>query len=79
MFRVTLDNMITIYLVVILCIVFFAWVVAEIFRRGRETRRRKNFVVCSICDHVFEDFSEEDLAECPRCGAMNERERIIEI
>ena len=79
MFRVTLDNMIAIYLLVILCVVFFAWFTAEIFRRGRENRRRKHFVVCSICDHVFEDPSERELAECPRCGAMNERERIVEL
>jgi rubrerythrin len=52
---------------------------AEIFRKGREHRRRKHFVICGICDHVFEDPSTHDLAECPRCGAMNERERIIEI
>ena len=79
MFRVSLYNMITIYLVVILCVLFFSWVTALIFRRGRENRRRKHFVVCNICDHVFEDFSEQELAECPQCGAMNERERIIEI
>lgn len=79
MFRVTLDGMIAVYLVVILCAVFFAWVAAEIFRKGRENRRRKHFVICGICDHVFEDSSESELAECPRCGAMNERERVIEI
>ncbi len=79
MFRVTLDSIIAVYLVVILCGVFFSWVAAEIFRRGRENRRRRNFVICGICDHVFEDPSEDDLAECPRCGAMNERERVIEI
>jgi len=79
MFRVTLDGMIAVYLVVILCAVFFAWVAAEIFRKGRENRRRKHFVICGICDHVFEDSSERELAECPRCGALNERERVIEI
>ena len=71
--------MIAIYLVVILCVVFFVWLAAEVFRRGRENRRRKNFVVCNICDHVFEDFSNQELAECPRCGAMNEREKFVEL
>jgi rubrerythrin len=79
MFPVTLDGMIAVYLVGILCALFFAWMAAEIFRKGREHRRRKHFVICGICDHVFEDPSTHDLAECPRCGAMNERERIIEI
>ena len=79
MFHVTLDGMIAVYLVGILCALFFAWVAAEIFRKGWENQRRKYFVICGICDHVFEDLSDLDLAECPRCGAMNERERIIEI
>jgi len=79
MFRVTLDSIIAVYLVVILCGVFFSWIAAEVFRHGRESRRRKHFVICGICDHVFEDRSGSDLAECPRCGAMNERERVIEI
>ncbi|MBP83589.1 MAG: hypothetical protein CMO61_07045 [Verrucomicrobiales bacterium] len=79
MFRVTLDGMIAVYLVVIMCALFFAWVAAEIFRKGRENRRRKHFVICGICEHVFEDLSDDDLAECPHCGAMNERERVIEI
>lgn len=79
MFRVTLDGMIAVYLVGILCALFIAWLAAEIFRKGRENQRRKHFVICGICDHVFEDDSELDLAECPRCGAMNERERVIEI
>tara|TARA_R110002096_G_scaffold23303_14_gene74278 strand:+ start:5118 stop:5357 length:240 start_codon:yes stop_codon:yes gene_type:complete len=79
MFRVTLDGMIAVYLVVIMGALVFAWVAAEIFRKGRENRRRKHFVICGICDHVFEDLSEQDLAECPRCGAMNEREKVIEI
>ena len=79
MFRVTLDGMIAVFLAIILCSVFFAWVAAEIFQKGRENRRRKHFVICGICDHVFEDQSDHDLAECPRCGAMNEREKVIEI
>ncbi len=79
MFRVSLESIIAIYLAVILCGVFFVWVAAEIFRRGREHRRRKYFVICSICDHVFEDPSENDLAECPRCGTMNERGKVLEI
>ena len=79
MFRVTLDGMIAVFLAVILCSVFFAWIVAEIFQKGRENRRKKHFVICGICDQVFEDPSENELAECPRCGAMNERGRVMEI
>ena len=50
MFHVTLDGMIAVYLVGILCALFLAWVAAEIFRKGRENQRRKYFVICGICD-----------------------------
>lgn len=79
MFRVTLDGIIAVYLVIILCSVFFSWLAAEVFRRGKENLRRKHFVICSICDHVYEDLSTDEISECPRCGARNERERIVEI
>lgn len=79
MFRVTLDGIIIVYVVIILCSVFFSWLAAEVFRVGKENQRRKHFVICSICDLVYEDLSQADLSECPRCGAMNERERIVEI
>ena len=79
MFRVTLDGVIAVYLVIILCSVFFSWFAAEVFRRGKESRRRKNFVICGICEQVYEDPSEEEISECPRCGARNEREKIVEI
>ncbi len=79
MFRVTLDGVIAVYLVIILCSVFFSWLAAAVFQAGRASQRKKNFVICGICDHVYEDLSDEELSECPRCGAMNERERIREI
>ena len=79
MFRVSLDGVIVVYVVIILCSVFFSWFAAEVFRRGKENQRRKFFVKCAICEHVYEDVSTEELSECPRCGALNERERIIDI
>ena len=79
MFRVTLDGVIAVYLVIILCSVFFSWFAAEIFRRGKEVRRRKHWVICGICNHVYEDLSKAELSDCPRCGARNEREKILDI
>lgn len=79
MFRVTLDSLIVVYLVILLGSLFLVWVAAEIFQRGREKRRRKNFVICNICEHVFEDDTGKDLVGCPACGALNERENVREI
>lgn len=79
MFRVTLDGVIAVYLVIILCSVFFSWLAAAVFQAGRAKQRKKHFVICGICDHVYEDLSEEEISECPRCSAKNEREKILEI
>ena len=79
MFRVSLDGIIVVYVVIILSSVFFSWFAAEIFRRGKENQRRKHFVICSICENLYEDRSHDELSECPVCGAVNEREKIVEI
>ncbi len=79
MFQVTLDGIFAVYLVIILCSVFFSWLAAAVFQAGRASLRKKNFVICGICDHVYEDLSGNEITECPRCGARNERAKILEI
>jgi hypothetical protein len=79
MFQVTLDGVFAIYLVIILCSVFFSWLAAAVFQAGRASLRKKNFVICGICDHVYEDLTENEITECPRCGARNERAKILDI
>ena len=74
-----LDSLIVVYLVILLGGLALVWIAAEIFQRGKEKKRRRNFVVCSICEHAFEDTSEEELVSCPGCGALNERESVREI
>lgn len=79
MFRVTLDGVIVVYVVIILCSVFFSWLAAEVFRRGKANQKRKYTIFCDICDLVYEDLSEVELSECPRCGHLNERQKLTEI
>ena len=79
MFRVDLDSLIVAYLLILLGGLALVWIAAEIFQRGRDKRRRKNFVICSICEHTFEDTSGKELVSCPGCGALNERDAIHEI
>ncbi len=79
MFKISLDGLIVLYLAGILTVVFLSMAYAEWRRRQRERRARRNYVICVICDHVFEDDTGEELVECPRCGALNERTKILEI
>jgi hypothetical protein len=79
MFRVSLDSLIIVYLALLIGFLSLVWIAAEIARLGRERRRRRDFIICGICDHIYEDRSENQLVNCPRCGALNERGRVQEI
>ena len=79
MIRISLDHLIVVYLAILLGLLFCVWVAAELFQNRRERRRRRDFVICGICDHVFEDRSEKHLLNCPRCGALTERSKVREI
>jgi len=79
MIRVSLDSLIVVYLAILLGVLFCIWVASELFQTRRERRRRRDFVICGICDHIFEDRSEKHLLNCPRCGALTERGKVREI
>ncbi|HRX55819.1 MAG TPA: hypothetical protein P5016_14990 [Verrucomicrobiales bacterium] len=79
MIRVSLGILVIVYLTFLLGTLAVVWFVAEFLRIGRERQRRQHFVICGLCDHIYEDVSEERLPPCPRCGALNERSRVREI
>lgn len=79
MIRVSLDSLIVVYLAMVLGVLFCTWMVAEWRETRRERRRRRDFVICGICDHIFEDRTERRLLNCPRCGALTERTKVREI
>lgn len=79
MIRISLDSLIIVYLAIALGLLFCVWVASELFQSRRERQRRRDFVICGICDHVFEDRSEKHLLNCPRCGALTERGKVREI
>ncbi|MCB1236163.1 MAG: hypothetical protein KDM91_13925 [Verrucomicrobiae bacterium] len=79
MIRVSLDSLIVVYLTLLLGILFLVWVGVELVSSRRQRRRRRDFVICGICDHIYEDRTERKLLNCPRCGALNERSAVREI
>lgn len=79
MIRVSLGILVIVYLTFLLGLLAIVWFVAELLRLGRERQRREHFVICGLCDHIYEDASGEHLPACPRCGALNERARVREI
>lgn len=76
MIRVSLSLLVFIYLFGFLAPVFIAWLCFEMGRRRRERLAFRHRLRCAICAFEFEDQSTDPLPRCPRCGSLNERDRI---
>ena len=79
MIRVPLEILMVIYLTILLGALACIWISGVWISARRERRRRRDFVICKICDHIYEDRTTKELVQCPRCKALNERERVSEI
>ncbi|MEM7144788.1 MAG: hypothetical protein AAF591_06610 [Verrucomicrobiota bacterium] len=79
MIRVALPDIIVVYLVAILAVLFVLWLGADIMRKRREKRARRFQVGCTICGMKYEDRSADPLPRCPVCRSVNERTKIREI
>jgi rRNA maturation endonuclease Nob1 len=45
-------------------------------RRVRENRSRQYRIRCAVCGMEFEDRTPAILPRCPRCGSLNERDKL---
>lgn len=79
MIRVSLTQIIVIYLCLILFAVLVIWVTTDFLRKRREKLARKYKVICSICGAIYEDRSDHRLSKCPECESMNERAKVRDI
>jgi len=50
-------------------------VISRTLHARAEARSLANRVICRLCLHAFEDHGHGKLADCPHCGATNERGR----
>lgn len=64
------------YLLVFLVTIFFVWIAYEMVRRLRERNALLHRLQCGICGMEYEDHSGTELPRCPRCGGLNERQRV---
>jgi len=79
MIRVTLTQIIVIYLCLILVAVLVIWWALDFWRKRREINARRHTVICSICGTIYEDKSDHALSKCQECGSMNERSKVRDI
>jgi predicted Zn-ribbon and HTH transcriptional regulator len=73
MIRVTLTDIISIYLFLFLNTVFFSWLWSIWQHSRREKQALRHRLRCTICAYEFEDTTDTLLPRCPRCGTLNER------
>jgi uncharacterized paraquat-inducible protein A len=76
MIRLGLAELVFLYLLVFLAAIFAVWIAYEMVRRVRENRSRHGWLRCAVCSMEFEDRTSAALPRCPRCGSLNEREKL---
>jgi rRNA maturation endonuclease Nob1 len=76
MIRVDLADLVFLYLLVFLAAILTVWIAYEMVRRVRENRSRHGRLRCAVCAMEFEDRTSAVLPRCPRCGSLNEREKL---
>ena len=74
MIRITLAQLVSVYLCLFLVMVLALWVSYGTRRQIRQTRRGRYRLRCTVCGLAYEDRSARVVPECPRCGSRNERE-----
>ena len=79
MFKTTLPELIIYNLCILLGLLGCIWVIQILRLRIRERRALKYKISCDICGTQFDDFTQTPLVECPTCGRLNERERIMDV
>lgn len=73
MIRVSLTQLIFVYLFCFSGLIFGLWGYFWLQRKRRERLALQNRLRCTICACEFEDASSDPLPRCPRCGSRNER------
>ena len=79
MIGTSLGNLVILYLLASIGVIFTIWLIGEIMRRRRQQASRKDIILCSICGNTYRDGSGEKISSCPRCGSLNERGKVREI
>lgn len=65
------------YLAVFLAVIFSSWFVF-LWRRHRSEMSARRIFICGICAAEFPDPGPSLRLRCPRCGALQERQKVKE-
>mgnify|MGYP000169455766 CR=1 FL=1 len=73
MIRVSLAQLVAVYLCLFLGCILTLWLSYGARRQFRQNRRSRNRLQCTVCGLAYEDRSAAIVPECPRCLSRNER------
>lgn len=76
MIRVGLSWLFFFYLLVFLAVISAAWIASGRGRRMSERRSLRGRNQCRSCGCVYRLGGMKPPSRCPRCGALNERQRV---
>jgi rRNA maturation endonuclease Nob1 len=79
MFRVSLTELLSYYLLVLLLLLSLVWGVKMLLAGYRERKSLRYRFRCVICGKNYTDDTELDMVECPQCGRYNERGLVQDI
>ena len=79
MIHLSFSLLVVIYLLVMLGVIFSAWICHGVVEKRRAARNLRYRLRCASCSIEFADESATPLPRCPRCGSLNEREKVSRV
>ncbi len=73
MIPLSLAQFVSLYVGVLVGLVFIASAIRTSHRRHAEARARRGLITCVLCGLVYENPSPDPIPACPNCGHPNER------
>jgi len=74
--RASLPTLVVLYMLVFLALVFTVWIFYEMIRSLTERRFLNGKCRCAICGLIYPGSNGAQPARCPRCGTLNENQKI---
>ncbi len=75
MIDLTIEELILWMISVPFVMVGIGFISASLRRRAAVRSAQRKIITCRVCGHLYRDLSQDDEAECPKCGRVNERGR----
>ena len=76
MIKLDISSAVSLYLLLSVVLLLLAWALMDRTKPDRLEVKNAFVWQCAICTFTYVDSRHDALSRCPRCGSLNERERI---